>query len=63
MKSKEELYKSFKDLMKTTYDEIFSDENKKIFTPCDAFMLFLFGMGLDALNAELKDVIKKSKED
>ena len=63
MEINEEMYKSFKDLMKKTYDKIFSEENKKLFTIWDAFSLILFSMALDSLNAELYNEIKKSMEE
>lgn len=56
-----EKYVSFMDLMKTTYDMVFSDE-KDGFTRYDAIILGVFKITLDSLCAKLKTIIE-SEED
>ena len=57
----ENRYKSFKDLMKETYDLIYSDE-KSGFTAADALALVLFSMALDLLCLEFKKTVDEIKE-
>ena len=52
----ENMYESFKDLMKKTYDMIFSVE-KSGFTITDAIELVLFSMALDSLCEQFKNRI------
>ena len=51
-------YKPFMDLMKSTYDAVFSDD-KDGFTNQDAIILGLFKVTLDSLCAELNKISER----
>ena len=51
-------YKPFMDLMKTTYDMVFSEE-KDGFTHQDAIILGVFKVTLDSLCAKLNTIIER----
>lgn len=54
----ENRYESIKDLMKTTYDNVFSDE-KSGFSVDDALKLLLFSADLDSLCVQFNEEINK----
>lgn len=60
-----ERYKPFKDLFKTTYDMVFSDEDEKDeFSKKDAMVLTLFNIALDSLCGQFnKEIDKESEEE
>ncbi len=58
----ENRYESFKDLMKTTYDNVFSDE-KSGFTAADAITLLLFSTTLDSLCGQFNEEINNEREE
>lgn len=59
----EDSYKSFKDLMQTTYYAVCSNEKKNGFTTQDALMLQLFSLALEIQCSNLIKSIKKECEE
>lgn len=55
-------YKSFKDLMESAYDAVYSKE-KNGFTADDVIVLGIFSIALDKLYADLMKSIKKDVEE
>lgn len=56
-----EKYESFMELMKVTYDNIYSEE-KDEFSVQDTMTLILFGIALDSLCVTIKDELEKKKD-